>query len=139
VLQCVAVCCSVLHGASQKTQRNKHTRPPSLSFLTNQNQNKNKHKDKNQNAKTSTSDLRQSIYSQKTSKSNQIRRSSNQKTLIERTPSPRRIFFVGWFPNQELGGGGPPMTNHPQNWSILVVILQKGSSSSGLLIREHSK
>ena len=28
-------------------------------------------------------------------------------------------FFVGWFPNQEPGGRGPPLKNNLQNWSIL--------------------
>jgi len=30
-------------------------------------------------------------------------------------PPPRGCFFVGWFPNQELGGRGPPLKNHSQN------------------------
>jgi len=36
------------------------------------------------------------------------------------------------FPNQEPGGRGPPSKH-------LVQILRGGSSSSGFLIREHSK
>jgi len=33
----------------------------------------------------------------------------------------------------------PSLKNHPQNWSILGVVLQGGSSPSRFLIREHSK
>ena len=54
--------------------------------------------------------------------------------LIAGTPPPRGSFFLGWFPNQEPGGGGSPMKNHPQNWSILGWVLQGESSSSGFLI-----
>jgi len=32
------------------------------------------------------------------------------------TPPPRGEFFE-WIPNQELGGRGPPLKNHPQTWS----------------------
>jgi len=38
------------------------------------------------------------------------------------------------FSDQEPGGRGPPLKNHHQNWSILGVVLQGGSSSSGFLI-----
>jgi len=43
------------------------------------------------------------------------------------------------FPNQEPGRRETPLKNHPQNWSILRVVLQGGSSSFRFLIREHSK
>jgi len=49
--------------------------------------------------------------------------------LIERTPPPRGGFLFTMFPDQEPGGRGPPLKNHPQNWS----------SSSRFLSREHSK
>jgi len=41
------------------------------------------------------------------------------------------------FPDQELGGRGPPLKNHPQNWSILWVAFQGKSSSCWFLIWEH--
>jgi len=34
-------------------------------------------------------------------------------TLIERTPPPQGGFSVGWFPNQEPGGRGPPLKSRP--------------------------
>ena len=55
------------------------------------------------------------------------------------TPPPRGSFLFTMFPDQEPGGRGPPLKNHPENWSILWVVLQGGSSSSGFLIREHSR
>jgi len=36
--------------------------------------------------------------------------------LIERNPPPRGGFFFSMFPDQEPGGRGPPLKNHPQNW-----------------------
>ena len=50
-------------------------------------------------------------------------------------------FLFTIFPNQEPGGRGPPLKNqnHPENGSILEVVLQGGSSSSRFLIREYSK
>jgi len=31
-------------------------------------------------------------------------------------PSPTRgAFLVGWFPNQQPGGRGPPLKNNPEN------------------------
>ena len=53
-------------------------------------------------------------------------------TLIEKNPLPLGDFLFNMFPNQEPGRGGPPSKH-------LVQILQGGSSSSGSLIREHSK
>ena len=53
--------------------------------------------------------------------------------IIERNlPPPRRCFLFTMFPDQEPGGRGSPP-------KPLVQILRKGSSSSGILIREHSK
>jgi len=60
-------------------------------------------------------------------------------TVIERTPSPQGVFLFTMFPDQEPGGRGPPLKNHPENGSILEVVLHWGSSSSRFLIREHSK
>jgi len=58
--------------------------------------------------------------------------------LIEGNPPPRGGFLFTMFSDQEPGGRGPPLENHPQNWSSLGVVLQGGSSSSGFLIRKHS-
>jgi len=52
--------------------------------------------------------------------------------LIERNPPLGGGFLFTMFPDQEPGGRGPP-SKHP------VQILRGGSSSSGFLIREHSK
>jgi len=60
-------------------------------------------------------------------------------TLSKETPPLRGDFLFTVFPDQEPGGRGTPLENHPQNWSILGVVLQGGSSSSWFLIREHSK
>ena len=55
--------------------------------------------------------------------------------LIERNPPTLlRGFFVGWFPNQEPGGRGNLLKNKSQNWSILGVVLEVGSSFSGFLV-----
>jgi len=57
---------------------------------------------------------------------------AHELTLIERIPLPRGgfQFTIMMFHNQEPGGRGPPSKD-------LVQILRRGSSSSGLLIREH--
>jgi len=56
------------------------------------------------------------------------------KQIERKNPPPPGNFFVGWFPNQEPGGRGPNLKNNPQNWSVLGIILQQGSSSSGFLV-----
>jgi len=56
-----------------------------------------------------------------------------------KNPPPWRGFLFTMFPDQERGGIGPPLKNHPQNVSILGVVLHLGSSSSRFLIRENSK
>jgi len=58
---------------------------------------------------------------------------SFESKLIE-TPPPRGGFFVGWFPNQEHGGRGPPLKNDPQNW----VGFQTKSMSTDSLEEEDS-
>ena len=58
--------------------------------------------------------------------------------MIGNPPTPRGNFLFTMFSDPKPGGRGPPMKNHLQNWSILVV-LQGGSSTSRFLIREHSK
>jgi len=62
-----------------------------------------------------------------------------KKPTPPRAPPPPGGVLVGWFPNQEPGGRGPHLKNHPQNWSICGVVLQGGSNASRFLIREHSK
>jgi len=57
--------------------------------------------------------------------------------LDRKKPPPQGAFLM--FPDQEPGGRGPPLNNQPQNWLILGVVIQGGSSSSGFLIREHSR
>jgi len=59
--------------------------------------------------------------------------------LIERNTPPWEVFLFTMFPNQEPGKRGPPLKNHPQNWSILEEVLQGGSSSFQFLIREHNE
>jgi len=54
------------------------------------------------------------------------------KKLIARKPPPRGGFLYTMFPNQESEARGPPSKN-------LYQVLRGGSSSSGFLIREHSK
>jgi len=49
-------------------------------------------------------------------------------TSIERNPPPREGFLSTMFSNQEPGGNGPP-----------IQILRGGTSSSGFLMRGHSK
>jgi len=46
--------------------------------------------------------------------------------LIERNPPPRKGFLFTMFPHQEPGGRRPRLKNHPQNGSILRVVLQRG-------------
>jgi len=36
----------------------------------------------------------------------------NSNTLIKRNPPPGGGVLLGWFPNAELGGRGPPMKNN---------------------------
>jgi len=53
-------------------------------------------------------------------------------TLIERNPHPQGGFLFTMFPDQEPGGRGLPSKH-------LVQFFRGGSSSSGFLLREHSK
>ena len=49
-------------------------------------------------------------------------------------PPPRGGLLFTMFPDQEPGGRGNPLKNHPQNWTILGLVLEGWSSSSGFLI-----
>ena len=57
---------------------------------------------------------------------------TKQHTVMEGNLPPRVSFLFTICPNQEPGGRGPPSMN-------LYQVLRGGSSSSGFLIRGHSK
>ena len=57
-----------------------------------------------------------------------------REKVDRKKPPPRGGFLFTVFPDQEPGGRKPPLKHYSSNWSILGVVLQGLSSSSGFLI-----